>query len=148
MKQAIQTKLLLLGVMVILFSVSMVGQSPLPILPSVKKQLIDFDIQIKVDKQLKNEKYQIQMINMDTKQETNLIVDNNFVLQLDYNMQYKVSVSGHNTSTKTIFIDTNAPQDDWYIISGFELKSDTDIKTIAGGIRYNKKSKTFEKYTL
>lgn len=147
MKQAIQTKLLLLGVLLVLFTVSSVGQSPLPLLPSTT-QLIDFDIEIKVDKQLKTEKYQIQVINMDTKQESNLIVDHNFIMKLDYNTQYKVSVSGHNTSTKTIFIDTNAPIDDWYIISGFELKSDNTSKIIAGGIRYNKKTKTFEKYIL
>lgn len=146
MKQAITTKLLLLGVLIITMSLSTLGQ--LPILPTVKADLIDFDIQIKVDKQLKTDKYQIQVINMDTKQESNLIVDNNFVIQLDYNTQYKVSVSGHNTNTKTIFIDTNAPKDDWYIISGFELKSDSNIKIIAGGIRYNKKTKTFEKYIL
>ena len=47
---------------------------------------------------------------------------------------------------KTILIDTNAPIDNWYIVSGINLNSKKTNRVLAGGIKYDKKAQTFKKF--
>lgn len=141
MSETIKTKLLVIGLLMVLIAASYV--------PAIA-QSIDLDLHIKVDKSYKqNEQYHIQVLNLNTNKIEHILVDNKFKLKLSYDTEYQISVSGTNTNRKIIYINTKyAPIDNWYIISGFELSTNNTEDILAGSIKYDNKLKTFKTYKL
>lgn len=139
MSNSAKTKLLVIGLLAVLIASC----------SQAIAQTIKLDLHIKVDKAYKNnEQYNIRVLNLSTNKTEYLLMDNKFDIQLEYNTKYQISVSGVNTNHKTICIDTNAPLDDWYIISGFDLTTSNDEYIIAGGIKYDQKLRTFVPYKI
>ena len=113
----------------------------------LEKGNVKFDIDVTIDnKSIEDTSYLLDIVNYNTGVVTNLTVSNNFVLFLDYDTEFEVSVSYKNTNMKTILIDTNAPVDNWYIESGINLNSKKTNRVLAGGIKYDKKTQTFKKF--
>jgi len=113
----------------------------------LEKGNVKFDIDVTIDnKSIKDTSYMLDIVNYNTGVVTNLTVSNNFILFLDYNTEFEVSVSYKGANMKTILIDTNAPVDNWYITSGINLNSKKTNRVLAGGIKYDKKAQTFKKF--
>lgn len=109
-------------------------------------QTIKLDLSIKVDnKFIDSEEFELLIVNKTNNSSSNMMINNNFIAVLEYNSVYEVTVSYKNRS-KTIYIDTNAPIDKWYIISGIKLSEPGNV--IAGGIKYDNTLQTFTKYLL
>lgn len=139
MKEAIKIKLLLLGIMIVLLSACALGQ--------INEKIIRLDISVKIDnEEINDTSYVLNLFNYSTKKSTNYRIANNFVLYLDYNTKFKISVNHALTNTKTIIIDTEAPIDNWYIITGLELTKHNTTHILAGSIKYDNKYKTFRKF--
>ena len=155
MKQAIQIKLLVLGLLIVLFSACAFAQQGFDTnmfktkaqLKQLDKGKIKLDLTILVDnKEINDTSYVLNIVNYNTGLLSTIKVSNKFVLYLDYSNQYEISVSYNNTNTKAIIVDTDAPYDNWYIISGISLTSNSNTRILAGSIRYNGKLQTFKKY--
>ncbi len=155
MKNSILTKLLLIGLTVVLFSACAFAQQGFDTnmfktkaqLKQLDKGKIKLDLSILVDnKEISDTSYVLNIVNYNTGLLSTIKVSNKFVLYLDYSNQYEISVSYNNTNTKAIIVDTDAPYDNWYIISGISLTSNSDTRILAGGIRYDGKLQTFKKY--
>jgi hypothetical protein len=155
MKQSIQIKLLVLGLLIVLFSACAFAQQGFDTnmfktksqLKQLDKGKIKLDLAILVDnKEINDTSYTLNIVNYNTGILTTMLVSNKFILYLDYNNQYEISVSYKNTNTKAIIVDTDAPYDNWYIISGISLTSNSNNRILAGGIRYDGKLQTFKKY--
>lgn len=155
MKQSTQIKLLVLGLLIVLFSACAFAQQGFDTnmfkTKSQLKQLdrgkIKLDLSILVDNQEINDtSYVLNIVNYNTGLLSTMKVSNKFILYLDYSNQYEISVSYNNTNTKAIIVDTDAPYDNWYIISGISLTSNSNTRILAGGIRYDNKLQTFKKY--
>lgn len=155
MKQSTQIKLLVLGLLIVLFSACAFAQQGFDTnmfkTKSQLKQLdrgkIKLDLSILVDNQEINDTpYVLNIVNYNTGLLSTMKVSNKFILYLDYSNQYEISVSYNNTNTKAIIVDTDAPYDNWYIISGISLTSNSNTRILAGGIRYDNKLQTFKKY--
>lgn len=116
-------------------------------LRQLDKGKIKLDLSILVDNQsIDDTSYVLNIVNYNNGMITTMHVSNKFVLYLDYNNQYEISVCYNNTNTKAILVDTDAPYDNWYIITGISLTSNSDTRILAGGIKYDGKSQTFKKY--
>ena len=155
MKQAIQIKLLVLGLLIVLFSACAFAQQGFDTnmfktkaqLKQLDKGKIKLDLSILVDnKEISDTSYVLNIVNYNTGLLSTIKVSNKFVLYLDYSNQYEISVCYNNTNTKAIIVDTDAPYDNWYIISGISLTSNSNTRILAGGIKYDSKLQTFKKY--
>lgn len=146
-------KLLILGLLLILMSACAFGQAGFDTnmfktkaqLKELDKQKIKLDLTLTIDNQLVQTTYTLDIINYNTGVLTTIEVSNKFVLYLDYGNEYEISVSTNNTNTKAILVNTDAPYDNWYIISAIGLSSNSSNKIVAGGIRYDHKLQTFTK---
>lgn len=156
MKQAIQIKLLILGLLIVLLSACAFGQQGFDTnlfktkaqLKQLDKGKIKLDLTINVDNQLiQDTNYVLNIVNYNTGLLTTIKVSEHFVLYLDYSNQYEVSVQYGNSNTKAIIVDTDAPYDNYYIITSIKLTSNSNTRILAGGIRYDLKKNTFTKYT-
>lgn len=140
MKEQFKAKLLLALLAIVLFSACALAQ---------QSKDIKVDLSVTVDKEvIYDNNYKVSITNMDTKVVDVFNTSSNIILNLKYNTRYQISVSRMNTNTKSIIIDTNAPIDNWYIISGIMLTEYSSQNIIAGGIKYNNKLKTFQAYKL
>lgn len=157
MKQSILTKLLLIGLGIVLISTCANAQQGFDTnmfktksqLKQLDKGKIKLDLSILVDNQSINDtSYVLNIVNYNNGMITTMHVSNKFVLYLDYNNQYEVSVCYHNTNIKAILVDTDAPYDNWYIITSISLTSNSNTRVLAGGIRFDNKLQTFKKYKL
>lgn len=157
MKDAIKLKLLVIGLLIVLFSACSFAQSGFDTnlfkskkeIRQLDKETIKLDLSITIDNQVINDTmYTLEVYNKTTKDKHILNVSNKFILYLKYNSEFEVSIKYNNTSMKTIYIDTEASYNNWYIITSINLKSNSNENIIAGGIRYNGKLQTFEKYKL
>lgn len=155
MKQSILTKLLLIGLLIVAISACSFAQQGFDTnllktktqLKQLDKKTIKLDLSIIVDNQIiEDTMYQMDIVNYNTGKLTSFNVPNKIVLYLEYNNQYEISVHYKNCNTKTILVDTDAPYDNWYIISGISLNSNSNVRILAGGIRFDNKLKTFKKY--
>lgn len=155
MKQSIQIKLLLVGLLVVLISACSFGQQGFDTnlfktksqLKQLDKGKIKLDLSIMVDNQsIEDTCYTLNIVNYNTGILTSIQVSNKFVLYLDYSNQYEISVCYKNSNTKAIIVDTEAIYDNWYIITSISLTSNSKDRILAGAIRYDQKSNTFKKY--
>lgn len=136
MKESVKTKLLLILLTIVLMTACAIAQ-----------KTVKVDLTIKVDNyQINDTSYILHIINYNTKEVTNVKASSSFILYLDYNSKFEVSISYKGTNTKTIIIDTNAPIDDWYILSSINLNTNNTNKILCGGIKYDTLLKTFKKY--
>lgn len=112
-----------------------------------KDSTIQLDIQIFVDDKIINDTtYVLDIINQTTDEYTRIAVADRFVLTLDYNIKYEISIGYKKTNVKTIIVDTNAPKDRWYVSTSVKLKKSRKKKRIvAGSIVYDEKTETFIK---
>lgn len=155
MKQSILTKLLLIGLLIVVISACSFGQQGFDTnlfktksqLKQLDKGKIKLDLSIYVDNQIiQDTSYTLNIVNYNTGILTSMQVSNKFVLYLDYSNQYEVSISYKNSNTKAILVDTEALYDNWYIITSISLTSNSKDRILAGAIRYDQKSNTFKKY--
>jgi len=155
MKQSIQIKLLLIGLIVVLVSACSFGQQGFDTnmfktksqLKQLDKGKIKLDLSIFVDNQtIEDTSYTLSIVNYNTGMLTSMQVSNKFVLYLDYSNQYEVSICYKNSNTKAILVDTEALYDNWYIITSISLTNNSKERILAGAIRYDQKSNTFKKY--
>ncbi len=155
MKQAIQIKLLVLGLLIVLLSACAFGQQGFDTnlfktkaqLKQLDKGKIKLDLTINVDNQLiQDTNYVLNIVNYNTGLLTTIKVSEHFVLYLDYSNQYEVSIQYNNSNIKAIIVDTDCQYDNWYIITSISLTSNSKDRILAGAIRYDQKSNTFKKY--
>ena len=155
MKQSILTKLLLIGLLIVVISACSFGQQGFDTnlfktksqLKQLDKGKIKLDLSIYIDNQIiQDTSYTLNIVNYNTGVLTSMQVSNKFVLYLDYSNQYEVSISYKNSNTKAILVDTEALYDNWYIITSISLTSNSKDRILAGAIRYDQKSNTFKKY--
>jgi len=116
-------------------------------LRQLDNRTIKLDLAIRVDnKDIYDTCYVLNIVNYNTGKLTTMKVSNKFIIYLDYNQEFEISVNYKGTNTKTIIVDTDAPIDNWYIISGIHLETTNNNRILAGGIRFDHKLQTFKKY--
>lgn len=157
MKQSTMTKLLVLGLLIVFAAACANAQNNTGFDTNInksKKELlklddrtIKLDLAIKVDnKDIYDTCYILNIVNYNTGVLTTMKVSNKFVIYLEYNQEFEISINYKGTNTKTIIVDTDSPVDNWYIISGIHLETTNSNRILAGGIRYDAKLQTFRKY--
>ena len=155
MKQSTMTKLLLIGLLIVAISACSLAQQGFDTnmfktkteLKKLDQKTIKLDLAIKVDnKDIYDTCYVLNIVNYNTGLLTTMKVSNKFIIYLDYNSEFEISINYKGTNTKTIIIDTDAPHDNWYVISGIHLETTNSNRILAGAIRYNSKLQTFRKY--
>jgi len=138
MKESVKIKLLITGLLIVLMTACAVAQT---------NKVVKLDLTIKIDNQeIPDTSYLLDIVNYNTGILTSVKSSSNFILSLDYNTEFEISVSYKGTNTKTIMINTEAPIDNWYIISSINLNTTNNKKILAGGIKYDTLLKTFKKY--
>lgn len=136
MKESVKTKLLLIGLLIVLMTACAVAQNT-----------VKLDLTIKINNyEIPDTSYVLDIVNYNTGVLTSVKASSNFILYLDYNSEFEISVSYKGTNTKVITINTKAPIDDWYIISSINLNTNDNKRILAGGIKYDTLLKTFKKY--
>lgn len=155
MKQSTMNKLLLIGLLIVFATACATAQQGFDTnmfktkteLKKLDKHTIKLDLAIKVDnKDIYDTCYVLNIVNYNTGKLTSLKVSNKFIIYLDYNSEFEISVNYKGTNTKTIIVDTDSPIDNWYVISGIHLETTNSNRILAGAIRYNSKLQTFKKY--
>lgn len=157
MKQSTMTKLLLIGLLIVAISACSFAQNNTGFDTNInksKKELlklddrtIKLDLAIKVDnKDIYDTCYILNIVNYNTGVLTTIKVSNKFVIYLEYNQEFEISINYKGTNTKAIIVNTDSPVDNWYIISGIHLETTNTNRILAGGIRYDAKLQTFRKY--
>jgi hypothetical protein len=139
MKQQTKTKLLLIGLIIILLA---------SCVPAVAQDSVNLELTILLDNKKVNQKYELILTDSKNNQTIYKTVDSKVLLELEFNNEYVITVSSPYHNSKTIYFNTKAPKENWYIITTIGLDSDDNCNIIAGGIKYNKKLKTFQKYLL
>ena len=138
MTESMKIKLLVTGLLIVLMTACAVAQT---------NKVVKLDLTIKIDNQeIPDTSYLLDIVNYNTGVLTSVKASSNFILSLDYNTEFEISVSYKGTNTKTIMINTEAPIDNWYIISSINLNTTNNKKILAGGIKYDTLLKTFKKY--
>lgn len=129
-------------VSVLFFNLIIKAQNTLP-----KDSTIELDIQVLVDdKIITDSTYILDVIDKTTDNYSRLNVSDRFVLTLNYNTNYELSIGYKKTNIKVITIDTNAPKDRWYIKTSVLLKTSKRKKRIiAGSIIFDNNTKNFIK---
>jgi len=136
MKESVKTKLLLIGLLIVLMTACAVAQNT-----------VKLDLTIKINNyEIPDTSYVLDIVNYNTGVLTSVKASSNFILYLDYNSEFEISVSYKGTNTKVITINTKAPIDDWYIISSINLNTNNNKRILTGGIKYDTLLKTFKKY--
>lgn len=110
---------------------------------------IKIDLTVKIDNELVNDSnFVLTIVDLNSNKSKTIKTPNSYIIYLDFNRQYEITFSHNNTNIKSIIVDTEAPIDNWYIKTSVNLSKQSKDLIIAGGIRYNFKSKTFEKYKI
>lgn len=156
MKESVKTKLLLAGLIIVLMATCAVAQSGFDTnvnktrreLKQLSQKTIKIDLSITIDnKSIDDTSYVLNIVNYNTGIETNVNVSNKFILFLDYNSEFEVSMSYKRTNMKTIIVNTKAPEDEnWYIITGIDLSTKNNNRILAGNLKYDNKTQSFKKY--
>ena len=138
MTESVKIKLLVTGLLIVLMTACAVAQT---------NKVVKLDLTIKINNQeIPDTSYVLDIVNYNTGVLTSVKASSNFILSLDYNTEFEISISYKGTNTKTIMINTEAPIDNWYIISSINLNTTNNKKILAGGIKYDTLLKTFKKY--
>jgi hypothetical protein len=112
-----------------------------------QQKSVRLELTIKVDNiEIPDTSYVLDIINYNTFVDTHVKVSNVFILYLDYNTEFEISVSYKGTNIKSIIVNTTAPEDDWYVISIINLNTDNNKRILIGGIKYDEELETFKKY--
>ena len=156
MKQAIQIKLLILGLLLIVITACSFAQQGFDTnlfkskleLKHLNKKSLKLDLSIHIDAEsIKDSIYVLKIKNLTTNIITSINVTDKFVLFLDYSNEYELTISHPQSNQKIIMIDTNCKEDeDWYILANIELTKKSDKAIYAGLIKYDRVSNTFKKY--
>lgn len=156
MKESVKTKLLLILLTIVLMTACAVAQTAgfdtnqlksKRELRLLDREKIKLDLTVKIDnKCVQDTSYILTVYNFDTEEFVKTYVTDNFVLYLDYDNQFEISVSYKGTNVKVINIDTEAPIDNWYILANVNLNTNNNKRIVAGGIKFDKNLQTFKKY--
>jgi len=156
MKKSVKIKLLVTGLLIVLMTACAVAQTAgfdTSKLKSKKelnlldREKVKLDLSVKIDNEcIKDTSYILTVYNFDTEEFVKTYVTDNFVLYLDFDNQFEISVSYKGTNIKVINIDTEAPYDNWYIKADVNLNTNNNNRILAGGIKYDTLLKTFKKY--
>lgn len=156
MKQFIQSKLLLIILIILLFS--NYSQAQISFDTNINKTnrqiknldnvYLKFKIDVLVDQKETSDSTTLTIHDLSYNVKTVITVGKGFILYLAYNVNYDISFNKPNSNTKVIYIDTDAPYSNWIIDTSVNLQtSNCDIIKV-GGMRYNLLKDTFEKYKL
>lgn len=141
MKKSMKIKFLLIGLIIILMNSCAIAQ------PNYDTDKVKLDLTVKIDnKNVKDTSYILTIYNSNTESFIRTHVPNNFVLYLDFDTKFEISVSYKGTNVKVINIDTEAPMDNWYINADVNLNTNDNKRILAGGIKYDTLLRTFKKY--
>lgn len=156
MKESIKIKLLVTSLLIVLMAACAVAQTAgfdtnqlksKKELRSLDREKVKLDLTVKIDnKSVQDTSYILTIYNFDTESFMRTHVPNNFVLYLDFDNQFEISVSYKGTNVKVINIDTEAPIDNWYILADVNLNTNNNKRIVAGGIKFDKNLQTFKKY--
>lgn len=156
MKESVKIKLLLTGLLIVLMTACAVAQTAgfdtnqlksKKELRLLDREKVKLDLTVKIDnKCVQDTLYILTVYNFDTEEFVKTYVTDNFVLYLDYDNQFEISVSYKGTNIKVINIDTEAPIDNWYILADVNLNTNNNKRIVAGGIKFDKNLQTFRKY--
>jgi len=156
MKETMKIKLLLAGLIIVLMATCAVAQTGFDTnvnktrkeLKQLSQKTIKVDLSITIDnKSIDDTSYVLNIVNYNTGIETNVKVSNKFILFLDYDSEFEVSMSYKGTNMKTIIVNTKAPEDEnWYIITGVDLSTKNNNRILAGSLKYDDKTQTFKKF--
>jgi hypothetical protein len=156
MKESMKIKLLLAGLIIVLMTACAVAQPGFDTntnktrreLKQLSQKTIKIDLSITIDNKLiEDTSYVLNIVNYNTGIETQAKVSNKFILFLDYNTEFEVSMSYKGTNMKTIIVNTKAPEDEnWYIITGIDLSTKNNNRILAGSLKYDDKTQSFKKY--
>jgi len=156
MKNLINFKLFVMIITIVLITVNSFAQQPgfdtnvnktRRELTKLSQKSIKLDLAITVNnKSIDDTSYVLNIVNYNTGVETNVKVSNKFILFLQYDIEFEISVSYKGTNMKTIIVNTNAPENNWYVISGINLSTTNHNRILAGGLKYDKLKDTFIKY--
>ena len=115
---------------------------------NIKDTMVNIDFTIRVDSNIiEDQGHFIQVKDLTTGKDFSIYGFASLVLNFEYCKLYTVTVSRHNTNKKTIYVETDAPRSEWYIISGFNLTVKDTASIIAGSIRYDTQLNKFIKST-
>lgn len=110
------------------------------------KEAVKLDLMITVcSTEIQDTTFILEVYNRTTNDLTRLMVSNRFILYLDYDMDFDITLSYKHAGRKTIHVATGACFENWHIISSIDL-DDSDKDSIIGGFRYDEKRQTFEQY--
>lgn len=156
MKESSQIRLFILMLSLVLMSACAFGQQGFDTnLLKTKKQIkqlekgtIKLDLNITINgKSIDDTLYVLHVWNKTLMFSHDLKVSNKFVIYLDYNSEFELTMSYKGTNVKSIIIDTDAPADHaWYVISGINLTTENQNHIYVGGLHYDKSKDTFVKY--
>lgn len=156
MKESSQIRLFILMLSLVLMSACAFGQQGFDTnLLKTKKQIkqlekgtIKLDLNITINgKSIDDTLYVLHIWNKTLMVSHDLKVSNKFVIYLVYNSEFELTMSYKGTNVKSIIVDTDAPEDNWYILSGINLNtSETYNKVYAGSLKYDQVSQTFKKF--
>jgi hypothetical protein len=71
-----------------------------------------------------------------------------FLIRLDYNDKYSVTVTKKNCNTKVLYLDTNCPVGNWELKAQVNLTKGNTSVVRAGVLKYNADLQTFVKYAV
>ena len=156
MTESVKIKLLVTGLLIVLMTACAVAQTAgfdtnklksKRELRLLDKEKIKLDLSVKINNEcIKDTSYILTVYNFDTEEFVKTYVTDNFVLYLDYDNQFEISVCYKGTNIKVITIDTEAPYDNWYIKADVNLNTNNNKRIVAGGIKFDKNLQTFRKY--
>jgi len=112
---------------------------------TLDRQCVKLDLTIYIDNQLKeSDDYKLTISNVTAKfYPAPLETSNKFIVYLNFDAEYEIEVSHIGYTSKKIKVNTNAPYDNWYLISQIRLNKEPH-KPYVGEIKYNEKKQTFE----
>lgn len=109
------------------------------------RENIKLDLTIYLDNQLKGSNGFIITINCLTQKFTSQLVgSNNFLLYLHYDSEYLISFTHRGYNTKKIYVNTNCPYDNWYLITQIKLQGKSNSIDMAGKIFYSDSLQNFK----
>jgi hypothetical protein len=156
MTESMKIKLLVTGLLIVLMTACAVAQTAgfdtnklksKRELKSLDREKVKLDLSVKINNEcVQDTSYVLTIYNFDTESYMQTHVPNNFVLYLDFDNQFEISVSYKGTNVKVINVDTEAPMDNWYINADVNLNTNDNKRILAGGIKYDTLLRTFKKY--
>lgn len=113
---------------------------------ALDKLCVKLDITVYIDNQLKeSEDYLVTITNISINYHpVPLSSHNKFVVYLNFDQEYEIEITHKGCDSKKIYVNTNAPYDNWYLVTQFRLKKGSRGTINAGSIKYNDKKQTFE----